>query len=297
MASTSFAVKIKAYIELMRPTHWVKNFFIFAPLLLSKQLANLFAIGSSLTAFAAFSLIVSGIYAINDVADIYRDREHPIKRLRPVSSGRVSPKEAIFIASCLIFLGALTAKGLSKDFFIALVSYVILNLLYSWVLKHIVLLDIFAVAANYVLRIIAGTVVISEPITAWVIILATLLALFLAIGKRRSEFVNLPEGREAHRRTLREYNQYFLDQLITIVATAAIMAWSLYTLDPVIADRLETAYLPLTIPLVLYGIFRYLYLVHIKGKGESPTHTLLADPPLLITVGLWFISIVIIRLL
>lgn len=248
-------------------------------------------------AFIVFSITASGVYVVNDIADRFRDREHPLKSKRPIASGSVSVKAASFISFLLFVAGLLGAYRLGGEFALIAVIYIILNFAYSWILKHLVLIDVFAIASNYVLRIIAGTVVISEPVTSWVIILATLLALFLALGKRRSEFINLADRGEAHRVTLGLYNAYFIDQLIAVVAAATVMAWSLYTMDPVISGRFHTGLMPLTIPLVLYGIFRYMYLLHIEGKGESPTKTFLTDTPLLITVGFWSLFIIVIRIL
>ncbi len=297
MAFETFALKSKLYLEILRPAHWVKNFFILVPLLLSSKVFDLNFFLKSAAAFIVFSILASGVYVINDIADRFRDRAHPEKGKRPIAAGLIAVREATVAAIILFAVAFLGAGRLGGPFVITAGIYVLLNLFYSWFLKRFVLIDVFAVAANYVLRIIAGTIVINEPVTSWVIILATLLALFLALGKRRGEFVNLEENREAHRVTLARYNAYFLDQLMSVVAAATIMAWSLYTTDPAITGRLHTKLMPLTIPLVLYGIFRYMYLLHIEGKGESPTRTFLNDLPLLLTVAIWACFIIVVRIL
>lgn len=297
MVFEASAVKIKLYWEMLRPSHWVKNFFILVPLLLSSKAFDPDSFGKGAAAFGVFSVIASGVYVINDIADRQRDKEHPLKSKRPIASGRVGVGEAAIIAFLFLAAGLWSAFVLGGEFALTAGVYIILNFAYSWFLKHLVLIDVFAIAANYVLRIVAGTIAINEPITSWVIILATLLALFLALGKRRSEFINLADKGEAHRATLGQYNAYFLDQLIAVVAAATVMAWSLYTTDPAIISRFHTRLMPLTIPLVLYGIFRYMYLLHVEGKGESPTKTFLTDMPLLVTVGLWSVLIIIIRIL
>ncbi|MFH1292191.1 MAG: decaprenyl-phosphate phosphoribosyltransferase [bacterium] len=279
-------------LRLIRPKQWIKNFFVLAPLALSYKISSPETIRVGLMAFLVFCVAASAVYVWNDIIDRKRDCEHPTKRTRPIASGKISLQRGILLALFLLAAGLIAAYKLDPSFLEAVAAYFVLNLLYSLYLKHIVLIDLFALAGNYVLRVLAGTLVINEVITPWVIILATLLALFLAIGKRRGEYLALQQKASEHRKTLADYHPYFLDQLNAIITSLIVMAWILYTMDPAVQMRLHSPLLPLTIPLVLYGVFRYQFIIHRKGGGESPSQTFLTDPPLLITVGLWFFLIV-----
>lgn len=282
------------YVNVMRPTHWVKNLFVIAPLLLARQFTFV-KLGNALEAFLIFCVAASSVYVWNDIMDRRRDQEHDMKRARPITNGSIRLRSAIAFGVVLSVVALGFAWRLDRSFFEVIVGYYLLNILYSTVLKHVVLIDLFAIAANYVLRILGGAFVIYETVTPWTIILGTLLALFLALGKRRSELITLQERASAHRATLGEYTPYLLDQLTSVITPSIAMAWILYTLDQDISARLHTKWLPATIPFVLYGLFRYLYLMHRRGKGESPTHTLLTDVPLILTVGLWCFTIIAIR--
>lgn len=286
--------RVKLYLDVMRPTHWVKNLFVIAPLLLARQFTFV-KMEQIAEAFLVFCAAASSIYVWNDIMDRRRDQEHETKRMRPITNGSIGLCSAITFGAVLSAVALGFAWQIDRVFFVVMAGYYLLNFLYSTVLKHVVIIDLFAIAANYVLRILGGTFVIHETVTPWTIILGTLLALFLALGKRRSERVLLQERASAHRATLGEYTPYLLDQLTSVITPSIAMAWILYTVDPDISARLHTKWLPITTPFVLYGIFRYLYLMHRRGKGESPTHTLLTDSPLLLTVGLWCASIVAIR--
>ena len=282
------------YLVLLRPVHWVKNFFVVAPLLFARQLSVPLAIEAS-KAFALFCLAASAVYVLNDILDRKTDLAHDVKRHRPIANGSIRVRTAGAIALGLSVAALLGAAALGTPMLIVISAYLLLNIAYSAILKHVVIIDLFAIAASYVLRIIGGTIVIHEHITAWTVMLGTLLALFLAIGKRRSERVALAERARDHRPILEEYNPYFLDQLAAVITPSIMMTWILYTLDAGVSSRLQTAWMPLTVPFVAYGIFRYLFLVHRKRGGESPTRTLLTDRPLLLTVGLWCASILFIR--
>ena len=284
-------------ISLLRPVQWIKNGFVLVPLALSQKLTNTSSLLASVYAFCIFCVAASAVYVWNDIIDRNRDRAHPDKCRRPIASGRISVKFASVLALILAWIATGAAAKLDKMFFITIVSYFALNILYSTVLKHLVLIDLFALSANYVLRILGGTLVIGEPITSWVIILATLLALFLALGKRRGEYITMQDRATEHRPILRAYNPYFLDQLLAVITSSIVMSWIFYTLDTTIQTRLHTQLLPLTIPFVLYGIFRYQYLIHSEGQGESPSRTFLTDKPLMIDVTLWLALIVSLRFL
>jgi len=285
-AGGSSRFSIADVIRMLRPVQWVKNGFVLIPLVLSKEMTSPAAIREAFEAVAIFCVVTSAVYIMNDIADRRRDREHPEKKTRPIASGRIPVSAAIPIAAVLVAVGFALAWGMGLPFTSVLGAYVLLNVAYSFVLKHVAIIELFAIAANYVLRLIAGTVVIHETITSWTLILATLLALFLALGKRRGEAASLKEGAAAHRSVHQYYSPYFLDQLFVVTASVVIMSWTLYTLDPAIQARLHAPRLALTIPLVVYGVFRYQYLVQ-DGKGEHPSHTFLADAPLLATVALW----------
>ncbi|MFA5935810.1 MAG: decaprenyl-phosphate phosphoribosyltransferase [Patescibacteria group bacterium] len=294
------ALKLLGVVDfffLLRPAQWIKNFFVMAPLALSTKLTSPDAMWMSVYAFVLFCFASSTVYIWNDVIDCKRDQEHPTKKFRPIACGQVSIRNALILGFFLGSFALIAGYLLDERFGIVIVAYFLLNVFYSLWLKHIALIDLFAIASNYVLRVVAGTLVIHEPVTSWVIILTTLLALFLALGKRRSELVTLQDRAEHHRASLRHYSLPFLDQLIVIISASIVMAWTLYTLDPTIQARFHSNLLPVTVPIVLYGLFRYGYLVHQKGEGESPTHTFLADRPLLLTVGLWFIVIFSLRFL
>ncbi len=284
-------------ISLIRPVQWIKNGFVLVPLALSQKLTDPAFIKASVYAFLIFCVAASAVYVWNDIIDRNRDRMHPDKCLRPIASGRISVKFAGILALILAWIATGTAAKLDNAFFITIVSYFALNILYSTILKHIVIIDLFALSANYVLRILGGTLAIREPITSWVIILATLLALFLALGKRRGEYIALQGNAAEHRPILRAYNPYFLDQLLAVITSSIVMSWIFYTLDATIQTRLHTQLLPMTIPFVLYGIFRYQYLIHSEGQGESPSHTFLTDKPLMIDVTLWLTLIISLRFL
>ena len=268
----------------------MKNAFVFVPLIFSKSVDVPLAVFRSSAAFLVFCALSSAVYIGNDVHDAPEDRHHPQKRYRPIASGRIAVWHALLWGAVLLAAALVASWWLTPAFGVITIGYLFLNIAYTFRLKHIVLLDVLTVAANYVLRVLAGAVVISVAVTPWLLIASMLLALFLVLGKRRHELVLLGDGAGAHRAILREYSPYFLDQLIGIVTASTVVVYSLYTLDPQIRDRLGTPYLPLTIPFVLYGIFRYLYLVHQKQVGGNPGEALFADRPLLATVALWVLT-------
>lgn len=293
----AFIVRVKIYLELMRYQQWIKNCFVFAALIFSRRFFDLRSVEQSLFAFVAFCGLASAVYIFNDLNDLEADKNHPHKKNRALASGAIPVRSAYFLLLVLLGItGTIIFLALNQAFAIIAITYLALNIFYTLWIKHIVLLDVMAIAANYVLRVIAGTVAISAPITHWLIILSTLLALFLALGKRRYELVLLGDEALYHRSILKEYSLYFIDQLIGIVATATIVIYSFYTMDPAIQTLLGTAWLPLTIPFVLFGIFRYLYLVHQKQEGGNPTAALLNDRPLLASILLWLLTFFILML-
>lgn len=276
----------------MRPSNWIKNGFLFAPLIFARQFTDASSVIAVLQAFTGFCFLASAVYVLNDIVDIERDRSHPQKRFRPLASGEVQRNAAVWLGLLLTVVGLGMCFALSASVGMAASTYLLLNIAYSFFLKHVVLVDLFAVAANYVIRVAAGALAINAPMTSWLLIASTLLALFLVLGKRRHELVLLGEDAHHHRKILEEYSPYLLDQLIGIVTASTVIFYSLYTFDVSVAENLGTTHLPFTIPFVMYGIFRYLYLIHQKEKGGNPTETLLADRPLLVDVVLWVATVI-----
>lgn len=270
----------------MRPKQWVKNLLLFAALVFDQQLANPPALLHTVLGFAVLCLAASAVYLLNDLADLQADRAHPVKRHRPLASGAL-PVPIGRLAAFLLFAAAIAA-GFALDFQFGLITlaYLAQNLLYSFWLKHIPVIDVLVLASGYVLRVAAGVALITvERFSPWLYICTTLLALFLGFGKRRAEMVTLAEGANAHRRVLDGYTLPLLDQLNVIVSACTIMAYSLYTFS---AENLPKNHLMmLTIPFVIYGIFRYLLLIQVENAGGAPDELFLSDRPLLLTFFLW----------
>ncbi len=276
-----------ALLESTRPRQWIKNLLIFAALLFAKKLTDPVRLAHALLAFVLFCAVSGGVYLFNDMLDREKDRLHPIKARRPLASGRLPMNVAL--PATLVLLTAAVASSfiLSLPFGATALIYVLINIAYSSWLKEVVILDVMFVGLGFVLRALAGAVAIDVEISPWLILCTILLSLFLAFCKRRQELEMLVEEAGDHRLALREYSVGFLDQMISIVTAATVVCYSFYTISPEVEQKLGTKYLFLTIPLVLYGIFRYLYLVHRRGQGGSPATALLTDRPLLICVALW----------
>ena len=260
---------------------------MFAGLIFGGRLLDPTALLYSVVTFIAFCALSGSIYLFNDVADREGDQQHPLKRTRPIASGALAPGTAI-AAGVVLTAAALVATFALRPALAAVsAAYVILLGVYSVALKHVVILDVLTIAAGFVLRAVAGAVAVAVPIGQWLLVCTTLLALFLALSKRRHELVLLGDGATGHRRILDEYSPYLLDQMIAVVTASTVIAYTVYATSPDTAANLGTARLGLTLPFVLYGIFRYLYLVHQKRGGGSPATLLLADRPLLACVALW----------
>jgi 4-hydroxybenzoate polyprenyltransferase len=269
---------LKNLLKAMRPKQWVKNSLIFTALVFDQQLFNLSSFLRTLEGFFVFCLGASAIYLINDLVDLEQDQQHPVKRTRPLASGKLSKK----VATIAAVLFSVTALGLGFSleikFGIILLTYMVLNLLYSFYLKHIPIVG-------------AGVVLITvQRFSPWMYVCVTLLSLFMGLGKRRAEMVLLADDANSHRRVLDGYTLSFIDHLLSIVSSTTILAYALYTFT---AENLEGNYLMmLTIPFVIYGIFRYLYLIHVKAEGGAPEDLLLSDKPLMATVALWGLTAV-----
>jgi len=283
---------VAALIASLRPHQWSKNLLVFAALGFTKHLFEPEPLLRALLAFAIFCLLSGVVYLVNDVVDVERDRLHPRKRLRPIASGALSLGRARGAAAVLgaVSLGAAVALGWA--FVAVAVTYLALNLAYSLRLKEVVILDVLSLSLGFVLRGIAGGVAIRAPISDWLLVCTILLALFLALAKRRHEIVSLGTEAASHRPILKEYSPYLLDQMIAVVTASCVTAYTFYTLAPEIRIKYRTDRLSWTIPFVLYGIFRYLYLVHQKDGGGSPSESLVTDRPLLVAVALWAVAVV-----
>jgi 4-hydroxybenzoate polyprenyltransferase len=277
-------------IRLMRPTQWSKNFVVYGALIFSKHLFHPDSLLRVSLGFLAFCAVASGAYVMNDIRDCERDRRHPLKSLRPLPSGRVALPAAVALSVLLMTVGVAGAFLLHLEFGILVALYLALQFAYTFWLKEVVILDVMAIAAGFVIRAGAGGVVIGVPVSPWLIICTFLLMLFLGFSKRRHELVLLEASATHHRASLREYSPYFLDQMIAVVTASTVVAYAIYTVSPEVAEKLGTDQLYLTIPFVLFGIFRYLYLVHQRDEGGNPTQLLLSDRPLLLDVLLWVVA-------
>ena len=279
-------------IRLLRPTQWVKNLIVFAALIFSQHLFDLERLAAALAAFASFCALASAAYVWNDVHDAERDRLHPEKRMRPIAAGRVSTANAQALAAILLAAGVLLAIGLGLDFAVLAIAYAVLQVAYTYALKDVVILDAMSIATGFVLRAVGGGVAIDVEISPWLVICTFLLALFLAFSKRRHEVVLLDHGAAHHRASLAEYSPYFLDQMISVVTASTVVAYAIYTASPEVREKLGTDSLYLTVPFVLFGIFRYLYLIHQRAAGGNPTQLLVTDRPLWINIVLWIATAV-----
>lgn len=285
---------MNAILVSLRPHQWTKNLVVLAALAFSKHLFEPEPLLRALAALTLFCGLSGTVYLINDVADVERDRLHPRKRLRPVASGRLPTRVALALAGALGALCLALCLLLGPAFAACALLYLGLNLAYSFRLKDLVILDVLAVSLGFVLRAVAGAVAIGVQISEWLLICTILLALFLTLCKRRHELTSLEGGASEHRRSLSEYSPYLLDQMISVVTASCLTAYAVYTTAPETREKFQTDRLAWTIPFVLYGIFRYLYLVHRREQGGSPTEILVTDRPLLVDVALWAFAIVLI---
>ncbi len=276
----------------LRPDQWTKNLIVFAALIFAVKLFDPAALALASAAFLIFCVLSGCVYLINDVSDREADRQHPLKRERPIASGALSAGTALAWAAGLSVAALAAAYALRPVFALAAAAYLALFALYTHTLKHVVILDVMSIAIGFVLRAVAGGLVIGVPVSDWLLVCTILLALFLGLAKRRHEITMLADGASGHRRILEEYDPYLLDQMIAIVAAATLVVYIIYCASPETAERFGTRLLVLTTPFPIYGIFRYLYLVHRKHGGGSPSDLLLRDRPLLGCVALWGIAVV-----
>jgi 4-hydroxybenzoate polyprenyltransferase len=283
----------KALIKTMRPRQWPKNVFIFAALVFDQQLLNPISFLRTLAGFALFCLISSTVYIFNDLADVEADRHHPEKKKRPIPSGELPLNVAFFAGVFLIVITLGLGYLLAPSFAIVIGLYFAINMAYTKWLKHIPILDVLVIASGFVLRVVAGVTLIHvERFSPWLYVVMSLLSLFLGFGKRRAELTLLAQGAGSHRKVLEGYTIPLLDQYIMIVSGTTIVAYSLYTFS---APNVPANHsMMLTIPFVVYTIFRYLYLIHIDERGEAPEDILLTDRPFQVALALWALTVLVV---
>lgn len=274
-------------IRSLRPASWVKNVFVLAPLVFGKKVADPTSAGPALLAFVAFCFASSAVYLVNDIRDRELDRKHPLKRLRPVAAGTV-PVGLAWIAA-----GVLTAAALGGGFALGipfttiLASYLLLNLLYTFWLKTVVILDVMIVSFGFLLRVLGGAQAARVEVSSWLWLSTIFLSLFLVFSKRRHELMLLDRNAADQRRVLSQYSPTFLDQMINVVTASSVLAYALYAIDPDTVEYFGSANLVYTVPLVLFGVFRYLYLLYQRPQSRNPTEVILTDPPFILNLGLW----------
>ncbi len=277
----------------MRVRQWTKNLVVFAGVVFSQHFTEATELLRAAQGFLAFCLLASSVYVLNDVQDVERDRVHPKKKHRPIAAGRISMPAAWGLWAALVAGAVLLAWPLGLAFCRILGVYLILNVAYSFWLKRVVLLDVMIIAIGFVLRAVAGVAALSsaEPISPWLLVCTLFLALFLAVSKRRAERTLLAGSAGDHRATLEDYPPELIDQLVPVVTAATVISYAIYAVSPQTVERLGTDGLVYTVPFVVYGVFRYLYLVYRQGRGGSPSEVLLSDLPTLINVLLWVASV------
>jgi 4-hydroxybenzoate polyprenyltransferase len=278
---------ISGIILSLRPRQWTKNFFVLSALIFSRNFFNMEMLLTSIAAFFLFCAISGTVYLLNDIVDREKDRTHPEKSKRPIAAGVISVKTAL-TTLIILLTGTLVASWfMGLHFFLLIAAYFILQTAYSYYLKHVVILDVFTITIGFTIRVFAGAIAINVGISSWLAICTFLLALFLALNKRRHELIILESDAGKHRKVLSDYSTYFLDQMISVATASTVVAYALYTLSEQTIQKYHTTQLVFTVPFVIYGIFRYLFLVHMKKKGGSPEMMLITDLPLLIDIMLW----------
>lgn len=281
----------RSLVRIARPAQWLKNGIVFAGLIFAGEAGHVWKVELAIAAAAIFCLLSSAVYIINDIVDREKDRQHPLKRERPLAAGALSVGTAAGVAVSLVVVSLIGAWFMNLNFFYVSVAFLTLNLIYSFWSKNIVILDVMSIAFSFVIRAYAGAVAIDVPASKWLLLNTFFLALFLAFGKRRHELVLLDQGATEHRSILGQYSPYLLDQLIALVTASTVVMYMLYTFSSEVMEKLGTSNLYLTIPFVVYGVFRYLYLIHKREMGGSPTRILIDDRPLLVNVILWLITV------
>lgn len=285
---------IGVILRAMRPRQWSKNVFVLAPLVFARLFHDPKAVATAAAAFTAFSLMASGVYLVNDAMDAEEDRKHPQKKHRPIAAGELSVKLALALAALLFAASIALSWWIGPKFLATLAAYLVMNLAYSSGLKRVVILDVMLIAAGFVIRVIAGAVALAVPMSDWLFICTTMVSLFLGFGKRRQELIHGGEDASKHRKALSNYNVHFLDQMISVTTTSTVLTYALYTLSPEVKEKFHTDNLKFTVPFVLFGIFRYLYLIHVRHVPGDPTSTLMADVPSILNLLAYGVLVVLI---
>ncbi|MEO1369249.1 MAG: decaprenyl-phosphate phosphoribosyltransferase [Acidobacteriota bacterium] len=274
-------------LKAMRPVQWVKNVFVLAPLVFAEQLLEPALLLRAGFAFLAFCWAASAIYLVNDLRDRDDDRKHPLKKHRPIASGALSVGAATGAAIGLAAAALGLSLYLGTNFALLLGTYLTINFAYSNGLKRVVILDVMAVSSGYVIRVMAGAAAIDVGVSQWLLLCTTFLALFLIFSKRRHELILLADSASGHRSVLSHYSPTFLDQMINVVTASTVVSYSLYCVDESTIERFGSERLVFTLPMVLYGIFRYLYLIYQRPEERNPTEALLSDWPFVLNVAIW----------
>ncbi len=278
-------------LKLIRVPQWIKNLFVFVPLVFSLNLFHREYFLSSLLGFIIFCLTSSIVYIVNDIIDAAADRAHPLKKNRPIASGKITPLQGTLIAAVLAIIVIVLCIGLNPSFILLIILYFLINLFYSLKLKHIVLLDIFSIAAGFLIRVLAGAVIIQVEVSSWLILTTMFISLFLAVMKRHSELLLITEDSDlTPRKVLAYYSLNFADQIATVAAAGVIICYALYTLAERTVTAFKTDSLIYTTPFVVFGIFRYMFLVYMNKQGENTTRILLTDIPMILTVILYVLT-------
>ena len=277
-------------LRLMRPHQWVKNVFVLTGLLFGHVWNNPTLVTQAIIAFVAFCLISSTIYILNDIVDIEQDKHHPTKRKRPLPSGKLKIPTAAIFAALLGATALVLAAFASSTVVVILLIYAVMNIAYSLKLKHVVILDVFIIATGFMLRILAGTLGLGIPPSQWLLLCGLMVTLFLGFSKRRAEIIALSEDKSAHRKVLEDYSPVLLDKMIVVTAAGLIMSYSLYTMNPETIRIHGTANLIYTVPFVIYGVFRYIFLLHHQSLGTDTAKDMVRDPHLLIVLMGWLVT-------
>ena len=284
---------VRASFLALRPRQWIKNLFVFAPLLFAKQLFDASLIARSLHAFTVFTALAGAVYVMNDLFDVVKDREHPYKRLRPIASGALSVASAKALAFTLATVAAACAFLLGWQFALAALGYVGLNLAYTITLKHYAFVDVLCIATGFLLRVVAGSLAIDVPISRWLLVCTFLLALFLGLGKRKHEFVALHQnGAGQTRKVLEQYRLRHLDLALWSTALLTLASYALYTFDPGTTAKFGTPYLPFTIGFIAFGVLRFVKLIDLHD-AESPTEEMIKDVPFVVNAFLWVAAVIV----
>lgn len=291
--ATTPAFSPSQIFRLLRPKQWIKNGFVFAPLIFARELFDPGLFLLALRGFVAFCFTASAVYIVNDFADLESDRTHPEKKHRPLAAGTVRPSHAWILFGVLLIAAALVASGMNPRFLALLVTYFLLNLAYSWKLREIFLLDVFIIAAGFMLRVLGGAYAIGVAVSSWLVLCSLFISLFLGFAKRRGELVEWEQsGETARRKTLLLYRPDFIDQLLTVAAAGTVISYALYTVAPRTVEMFGTDRLIYTTVFVIYGVFRYMFLVHTSKTVENPAGALTSDVPIIVNAAFWIVSCV-----